>query len=183
MEKEIKEIRVKLDELTQLIESLKPIKAPTAIFIEESEEGTKEKTGEFSGVTAIWIQKNSEEIEDAVKSLKLSKMWLGKILKELGIANPYPQSKNPANEKIEPTADVAKNLTIEVDGGWQELTHIQRVKYLRAEIERTENELKELSRPSYKLPKESLYNSISSCIEAGMWLGMELGRIRDNEVK
>lgn len=35
-------------------------------------------------------------------------MWLGMDLKRLGEANPYPNSYNPENTKIEPTADGLK---------------------------------------------------------------------------
>ena len=35
-------------------------------------------------------------------------MWLGMELKELGEANPYPESKNPDNTNVEKTADGLK---------------------------------------------------------------------------
>ena len=36
-------------------------------------------------------------------------MWLGKELKRLGETNPYPDSYDPTNTKIEPTADGLRN--------------------------------------------------------------------------
>jgi len=47
------------------------------------------------------------------KSLVITKlqegiMWLGMELKTLGADNPYPNSFNPANATVEPTADGLK---------------------------------------------------------------------------
>jgi hypothetical protein len=163
MESIIKDLRIRLDGITQLTQDID----------------------------------KSREISLSITSLQLSKMWLGKVLKELGTANPYPDSKNPANEKIEPTADKIfdkqfpkivyykneyKIATLE-DKETQEMSHIQKVKWLRAEIEKVEDRLKELfsdiSKSTYE--EESFKYSIQYCIEAGLWLGMELGRIRDLE--
>ncbi len=122
----------------------------------------------------------SREISLAITSLELSKMWLGKTLKVFGSTNPYPESKNPSNEKIEPTADASytgysERLT-EVGIDWNELSHIQKVKWLRAEIEKIECELFILN---VNLSNRSIDISYDKCIEAGMWLGMELGRINN----
>lgn len=35
-------------------------------------------------------------------------MWLGMMLKEMGTPNPYPESYNPENAVVEPTADGLK---------------------------------------------------------------------------
>lgn len=56
--------------------------------------------------------KGSERTSRA-RSISMTKleeaiMWLGMDLKELGEANPYPDSKNPSNTKIETTADGLK---------------------------------------------------------------------------
>lgn len=47
----------------------------------------------------------SREISIAITSAQNAKMWLGMALNKLGAENPYPDSKNAANTKIEPTAD------------------------------------------------------------------------------
>lgn len=167
MEQKIKQLRVKLDGLTQLTQALDP-------------HGVGHAT-------------RTREISLAITSLELSKMWLGKVLKELGTANPYPESKNPETEKIEPAADTAYNQTVNSEGSflsgvikeeiWNEFTHIQKVKWLRAEIEKVELELKKLhtdiSYGTYEW--DYIKHSTKYCIEAGMWLGMELGRIRDTK--
>ncbi len=128
----------------------------------------------------------SRENSLAITSLELSKMWLGKVLKELGTANPYPESKNPENQKIEPTADIMTEAYGFPDG----FSHIQKVKWLRGEIEITENELNKIREQRDSSNNLFTYwsdyyfkTSIEKCIESGMWLGMELGRIRDTENK
>lgn len=52
--------------------------------------------------------KPSREVALAITNAQQSVMWLGMALKELGAQNPYPNSYNPANATIEPTADGLK---------------------------------------------------------------------------
>lgn len=67
------------------------------------------------------LRKDIDEILQKVKSLDQSRetsltitklqeavMWLGMNLKRLGEINPYPESKNPDSQRIEPTADGLK---------------------------------------------------------------------------
>lgn len=44
----------------------------------------------------------------AVTNLQQSIMWLGMVLKEMNTPNPYPNSYNPTNAIVEPTADGLK---------------------------------------------------------------------------
>lgn len=220
MIEKIKEIRVQLDGLTQLTENIKNIKTKIGsgtimgYKCDSCKEGfttlgtfctncKNPKIGEPL-ISETYIEKTSKETEEAVKSLQLSKMWLGKVLKELGTANPYPESKNPDNEKIEPTADTFKLFPKDLNnynGGitynllginnevLKDLNHIQKVKWLRAEIEKAENNTKEtydalfdnedLVNTTWLFP--SIIKSIEYTVEAGMWLGIELGRIRDEK--
>ena len=50
----------------------------------------------------------SRETSLAITKLQEAIMWLGMNLKRLGEANPYPESKNPDSQRIEPTADGLK---------------------------------------------------------------------------
>ena len=52
---------------------------------------------------------NSRERVLAITRLQEAIMWLGMDLKRLNTPNPYPNSYNPENTKIAPTAD---NLTL-----------------------------------------------------------------------
>ncbi len=51
---------------------------------------------------------NSRERSLAITKLQEGVMWLGMDLKRLGETNPYPNSKDASNIKIEPTADNLK---------------------------------------------------------------------------
>lgn len=50
----------------------------------------------------------SRETSLAITKLQEATMWLGMNLKRLGEADPYPESRNPNNQRIEPTADGLK---------------------------------------------------------------------------
>lgn len=67
------------------------------------------------------LRKDTDEIIQRVKDLDPSRersititklqeavMWLGMDLKRLGTPNPYPNSKDPTNATVEPTADGLK---------------------------------------------------------------------------
>lgn len=53
---------------------------------------------------------NRKTMERSIVITKLQEaiMWLGMDLKDLGTENPYPNSKNPDNTIVEPTADGLK---------------------------------------------------------------------------
>lgn len=50
----------------------------------------------------------SREVSIAITKTQEAIMWLGMNLKRLNQPNPYPESYNSKNEKIEPTADGLK---------------------------------------------------------------------------
>ena len=50
----------------------------------------------------------SRERSLAVTKIQEAIMWLGMDLKEMGTPNPYPESYNPQNAAVEPTADGLK---------------------------------------------------------------------------
>ena len=50
----------------------------------------------------------SRETSLTITKLQEAVMWLGMNLKRLGDINPYPESKNPDSQRIEPTADGLK---------------------------------------------------------------------------
>ena len=82
MQQKIKELRVEIDGLSQLVKGLKPLMA----------------NGE--------IPCHSYETREAYDSLMLAKAWLGKILGELGSPTPYQKDGNRHTvEDIEKTAD------------------------------------------------------------------------------
>lgn len=52
--------------------------------------------------------RKSRERALAVTKLQEAIMWLGMDLKDLGAQNPYPNSYNPSNAIVDPTADGLK---------------------------------------------------------------------------
>lgn len=69
------------------------------------------KKGRVTGDAYIQFLKTlppSREVSLAITNAQQSVMWLGMALKELGTANPYPNSYNPNNATVEPTADGLK---------------------------------------------------------------------------
>lgn len=48
------------------------------------------------------------ETANAISKLQEGVMWLGMYLKYLGEIDPYPESRNPDSQRIEPTADGLK---------------------------------------------------------------------------
>ena len=83
----------------------------------------------------------SREISLAITTAQSAKMWLGKTLEALDQPNPYPDSKNAANTKIAPTADVfSGDIEKELEG----VAHIQKVKTLRARLTDLYNNISEI---------------------------------------
>lgn len=50
----------------------------------------------------------SRETSLTITKLQEAIMWLGMNLKRLGELDPYPESRNPDSQRIEPTADGLK---------------------------------------------------------------------------
>lgn len=48
---------------------------------------------------------SSREVSLSITKVQEAIMWLGMELKRLGAVNPYPNSYNPENAIVEPTAD------------------------------------------------------------------------------
>lgn len=152
MEGTIKHLRVELDGLAQQVSSLQ----------------------------------SSRENASAKTSFQLSKMMLGKVLAELGTANPYPESKDPNSQKIEPTADVAPSQEV----SQFEETYVSKVKRIRSVADSVCQRLKRLTvdaHPTLDTRENQILYAIfvtEAFVEAEkgmMWLGMELGRIREME--
>jgi hypothetical protein len=193
MIKEIKKLKVKIDELVQLTKELKPIK---------TFENTQQHFLDYM-VFGKSIHKqigfNSKEIEKAVDSLCFAKAWLGKLLGELGESTPYVNDGNRKTvDDIEPAADKAHYIvTKNIDTGaydWDKgLNHIEKIDWLRQEIEKVVNQLwvikEQLSNSTFNMFNEkekaikaaiASTNTYNYLCEARFWLGFELERIKNN---
>lgn len=59
-------------------------------------------------IQRVKILPHSQERVQSLLKLQEGVMWLGMDLKRLNEPNPYPNSKDPSNTTIEPTADGLK---------------------------------------------------------------------------
>lgn len=146
----------------------------------------------------------TKQIEDAAHSLIYAKAWLGKCLGELGAENPYKSGYKTVSD-IEPTADV-KKLDIEIgikgesnyiegsinysdylikgnpDNFWAKMNHIEKIDWLRTEIQILINELSKwythtpTPTREFNIARTNAYNHLC---EAKFALGFELQRIKE----
>lgn len=164
---QIKETRVRLDLLSELVSELKPIR----IEISTGEE-----------------YYHSVELIHAKNNILLSKCWLGKMLGAKGVSSPY---KNDGNRKqisdIEPTADKNTGLSIEEEEHlvYTGKNHIEKIDWIRTQLIYLSENIINL-RNGYCEAKhvdyEDVYQNqahIRLC-EARFWLGFELERIRNS---
>lgn len=192
----IKELRVKIDGISQLVEDLQTTRIVDLNLKrngESIEDFTKRCKEENLG-NQIYSQIGN--LTKAKNSLYLAKGWLGKLLGELGTENPYG-SGYKTKEDIRPTADV-KDLS-ELDTDWQfdtikwtDSNSIERLDWLRSSIEEVCKQVKYIDKETNELEKPTNWlntreknicrtNSWTYLCEAKMWLGFELGRIRDEK--
>lgn len=121
--------------------------------------------------------KNSYELNQAVRNLLFGKAWLGKVLAELDVASPYPADGTRKSVKdIEPTADKGNSA------GWsKDLNHIERVDKCRQIIDGFAKELKDLELPrgtwGMAVARTNAYTYIC---EARFCLGFELESIKNS---
>ena len=176
MVQQIKELRIRIDGLYQLTKELKPLS--------DWKDGANPEVFEYTY--------NSDEIEDAAKSLLLAKAWLGKLLGELGSENPYSSGKKTV-EDIEPTADtgrdyigdvpnmgtaISRKYTLSTVAELQRMNHIEKVDWLRSEIQSV---IDEINSPEilHNIDNGLTWNNTYTHLcEAKMWLGQEFARIK-----
>lgn len=130
------------------------------------------------------LAKDGREYALAYTALQLGFMRLGKVLGEFKEPNPYPDSMNFKNTKIEPPADKADYM-VELDKGGE----VENVKFIRLNIDAEAEILKplllqdgRLSGPVYKM-FHSLEIAIDSFSDAKMWYGQVLNNIREEKNK
>lgn len=126
---------------------------------------------------------SSREIALARTSFENAKMMLGKVLQYIEAANPYPESKNEKSPVIEPTADTNRIASFP-----KELDHIGKVKRLRFNADELCEKIWDLDSQQmikYRYAKILAFreHAFIECNKGMMWLGMELGRIRESEEK
>jgi hypothetical protein len=122
---------------------------------------------------------SSDEIKKAIVCLREAKMELGRVLHELGNTTPYRHSKNPSNDILLDTSELTGSPAIDNS----DISHVRLVKGYRRRIDQLETDLKTLYEQTENeqqfWAKEHLKEAIKLIIRAGMWLGVELGRVKE----
>ena len=169
MKETLKELRLDLDGLAELVNDA--------------------KRGEHKNYNAQF----SIPMRNTEHALKMAKAWAGKALGTIGEASPYQNDgKRKTIADIEPTdaqvTGMPQDIKNELDArqqlpysSWIERTHIERVDYLREEIQRITTNVESRfngSAPSSRYEAIARTQIYIHLTEARMHLGFELERIR-----
>lgn len=210
MIEKIKELRVKIDGLAQLVKPLAEQKKylvdlayiphgwtlskffevyrrESVAVVDSSKEAKTEEYIELEkAMKAVQIiYDGSKECSKAYDSLILAKAWLGKILGELGEQTPYQNDGKRKDVKdIEPAADRTytnySEKLAEQNLDWSKMSHIEKVDWLRQEIQKLDNNFDALKiTPINGVTFVSFKQHLS---EARFWLGFELQSIREKSI-
>ena len=199
MKEEIKNLRVKIDGLSQLVKQLKsPCKYVVPLSVIPDGVSAVDVIEMFKQqLPVLFVEDNpdsvhkinSNEIDKCYDSLILAKSWLGEILGKIGEETPY---KNDGNRKtvddIEPTADKAifiSDFPIAPDNWTEEgpvtASHIEKVDWLRQEIQKVQKEVHAVSDCGTPVSGLLAWNFVYQYLcEARFWLGFELKRIKES---
>ena len=170
MKDQIKELRVKIDGLSQLVKGLK-----------SAYEGPLRNEPCYS----MHLSKETEKCYD---SFILAKAWLGKVLGELGEATPYANDgKRKSIKDIEPTADTHFEINQKhifgkeqglISEEYLNFNHIEKVDWLRQEIQSIINFNSNVELNFDPVSRSYFIWAFKYLCEARFWLGFELGRIK-----
>jgi hypothetical protein len=170
MKEQIKELRVKIDGLSQLVKELN-----------------------FKGfIDQINNNKPSHELDKCYDSLILAKAWLGKVLGELGEATPYANDgKRKSIKDIEPTADTHFEINQKhifgkeqglISEEYLNFNHIEKVDWLRQEIQSIINFNSNVELNFDSISRSYFIWAFKYLCEARFWLGFELGKIKESGI-
>lgn len=122
---------------------------------------------------------SSYEVKRSILCLKEAKMELGRVLHEIGGMTPYRHSKNPSNDILIDTEEL--NGSPAIDNS--EISHVRLVKGYRRRVDQIETDIKDIIDNSNDIENiwvvEHLKEAAKFTIRSGMWLGVELGRVKD----
>lgn len=199
MIEQIKTQRVQIDGISQLVKDLKPSNREFVVDINKIPKGWDMiKFDEILKTTGYAFQSSSDkdnpviqeinrfkELDKCFDSLILAKGWLGELLGELGEQTPYQNDgKRKDVNDIEKTVDIfpLKGFIDELGGDWHQRTHIEKVDYLRQRIKQEiklviDMKFENVTTREIAISRTNVYNHL---VEAKMWLGFELQRLKEN---
>lgn len=173
---EVKEIRKVLDSVGLILKDLRPLDG-FDLSVSDKDMGQIHIPAELVSVVNTPVQ--STEINNAEKSIFMSKAWLGKVLQYCGTPSPYPKDGERHSVKdIEPTAD---RMDINVfKQSFEGLNHVELVDKLRVTIDNITKSIETLNvADKGREAAISRTNAWTYCVEAKLHLGFELERIRE----
>lgn len=195
MKSKIKELRVSIDGLSQLVKGLNPRVMVVDLAMIPKRQTAEDFMNMIKNHQTCFVNKSidnspviqeivAHEIEKAYDSLILGKAWLGKMLGELGEETPYKNDGDRTTvADIEPTSNKALNYAPIDTTVYCELSNISKIDMLREEIGKYISEVKVLDRNVPRIDNREVAiartNAYNCLCEARMWLGFELSRIRD----
>ncbi len=159
-----------------------------------TDRGTFRWTTPDNNLAIYEIDLKSKEVNECYKSLILAKAWLDKMLGELGSETPYTNDGSRKEVKdIESPADVNSyyledfrikytNTTSNYSKNWQERNYIEKIDYLRQEIQQLNNNIgvnRDVPFKQWMMCEEYSNKYLS---EARFWLGFELQRIKETSI-
>lgn len=124
------------------------------------------------------LKTSSRHLAATYDYLTFAKAWLGKTLGELGEPTPYQNDgKRVSVEDIEPVANHTESI-FSLTGSL--ISDVDNLRQYIEELSKTVFELTETNKNTLT-QKANIYsaNCFSDLTRAKMWLGFELGRIRD----
>ena len=184
MEQKIKELRLEIDGVGQLVKDLKGMKLPLGKIASGKE------NKDYGAMVS------SPETIKCYDSLRFAKAHLGKVLGLLNVDTPYKNDgKRKTVDDIEPTAD--KNNMAEVNNGKLAIeefnkicpSHIEKVDFLRQRIKdiASKIDVTDVGHPLWTMITQNpssvhfIFNAFNHLTEARFDLGFELERIREEK--
>lgn len=146
-------------------------------------EVVQQLTDERKRLSKVILLVESYQIDGLMKvaeQLQFGFMWLGKAKGAIGVANPYPESTNPDNVKIEPAQDVAISAEFYVI---DDINDVKILKALRADVDAIAAAVwnDSLTFPQHHLYQVCIRNAWTYLSNGKMVLGLLLGARRDEE--
>lgn len=133
-------------------------------------------------INSVKLLTSSREVSLAFTNLQRAKMWLGQVLAMSGDTNPYPESSNPSNLTIEPQAEHTERTFSDARVGFNtDWGQTEKVKFFRSEIQLIIDEVDYIGNIVPSSTYTFRWQSTLALMEAKMWFGAELNRIRESE--
>ncbi len=176
---EVKEIRKRLDTIGLILRNLRPVDG-FDLSVSDKDMGQIHIPAELVSVVNTPVQ--TTEINNAERSIFMSKAWLGKVLQYCGTPSPYPKDGERHSVKdIEATADRANQANVDfIKSDFTDLNHIEIVDMLRQAINVISESIEKLNvSDKGREAAISRTNAWNYCVEARLHLGFELERIRE----